>query len=152
MIPRWMSATATTRTLGSGKPMTRPGPTPPDCGKVVLADDSYSDRPGRRFDPASSCEASAVVRLRAHLPPVASRIHGGERSATLVVVRSQAAESRTAGLLTDSVIVCDRVATIGQPFVRRPVGLVFGDRLDRVATAPRITLGLSWQSRSDSVP
>lgn len=124
--------------------MIRPGPTLLKRGEVVLADYPYSDRSGAKVRPCvviqsvSSRGAEDTILL-----PVTSRIRDAEQSATLVVVRSRTAEGRAAGLLTDSVIVCDSVTTIDQSFVRRPIGLVSGDLLDRVETALRTTLGLS---------
>jgi mRNA interferase MazF len=111
-------------------------------GDVVLVDCPYTDRTGSKVRP---CVVVQNDRNNLRLDdtivvPISRRTQVAEPTQLLILAASK--EGKAAGLLSDSSVRCENILSVDLSFVKRKIGTLTSDLVDKLDVCLRESLDL----------
>jgi mRNA interferase MazF len=114
-------------------------------GDVVLVDYLFSDRTGSKIRPCLVVQNDANNQRLDDTIVVAisSKVARANTAPTQVLIEISTKEGAQSGLLFDSAIQCENLATIDTQFVIRKIGSIPLDTMRHIDDGLKMSLGLS---------
>lgn len=113
-------------------------------GDVVLVDYPYSDRTGSKVRPCLVVQNDQNNRRLDDTIVVmfSSRTQYSSSEPTQLLITANSRDGQQAGLLFDSAVLCENIATVDRSFVRRRIGTVPDATLRNVDECLKASLGI----------
>lgn len=113
-------------------------------GDVVLVQFPYSSGAGFKLRPALVVQPDHNNRRLTNviLAPITTTVHRREEP-TQLLLDIGSAEGQAAGLRHSSVVSCENLTTVAQSLVRRRLGQLPNDAMERIDQCLKAALGLS---------